>query len=116
MRERSTRRGFLQAAALTGAALVGGATLVACGKDSGGGGGGGAKKLTCLSTSGLTRDEIQLRTTTKYADTSKKAGQSCENCQLYKAAPKAGACGSCVTIKGPIHPKGWCNIWAAKPS
>ena len=31
----------------------------------------------------------------------------------YKAGGK-NECGGCTLVKGPIHPQGYCNSWAAK--
>ncbi|MBW2629495.1 MAG: high-potential iron-sulfur protein [Deltaproteobacteria bacterium] len=39
--------------------------------------------------------------------------QSCSNCAFYKVG-KENQCGGCTLVKGPIHPLGYCNSWAAK--
>lgn len=123
-----TRRDFIQRLTLFGAAGIGaGSLLAACG--------GGeqpaatpsetpaaappaappmAEGFTCTDTSGLTEQELAARTTLKYVDKSTMEGKQCDNCALYVAAAAAGQCGTCQTIKGPIHPMGYCDIWAAQ--
>lgn len=39
---------------------------------------------------------------------SPNGSQSCANCRLF-VAPL-----SCLTVQGPISPKGWCKIYVAK--
>lgn len=101
------RRQFLERAALLGAGLGAGALMIGC--QSGGGGGG----LTCTDTSGLAEADIQLRNTSAYTDSSPEAGKHCSNCSLYTAGAE-GECGSCTVLKGPVHPDGYCNLWAAQ--
>lgn len=69
--------------------------------------------LTCTDTSGLSEQDATLRATLNYVDISTVEGKTCDNCALY-VAPEAGSgCGTCLTVKGPIHPLGYCDIWAA---
>lgn len=72
-----------------------------------------ANSFSCMDTAGLTQQEIAARTTLKYVDQSPVEGKNCENCALYVAAADGAQCGTCLTIKGPIHPEGYCDIWAA---
>lgn len=80
------------------------ALLAACGDDSGG--------LECNDTSGLSAQDKQFRETQQYVDVSKVADKNCLNCNFYEGT--ANACGSCKVLKGPVSPKGYCNLWAAK--
>ncbi|MBH23052.1 MAG: hypothetical protein CMH57_01065 [Myxococcales bacterium] len=73
-----------------------------------------AKAGGCEDLSGLSDADKTTRTSMKYVAQSTKAGQSCANCALYKAPEGGAACGSCTVVKGPIDPKGWCQVWAAK--
>ncbi len=80
------------------------ALFAACGNDSGG--------LECNDTSGLSSQDKQFRETQKYTDVSKDPKKNCYNCNFYEGTDKA--CGTCKVIKGPVSPKGNCNLWAAK--
>ncbi|MCA9581510.1 MAG: high-potential iron-sulfur protein [Myxococcales bacterium] len=83
------------------------AFVVACG--------GEEKKaaLSCTDVSGLSDADKTMRAQQEYSDKSSKPDQSCSNCNFYQAAGQ-GACGTCQVIKGPIHPAGWCKLWAKK--
>ena len=122
-----SRRDFMQRLSLFGAAGVGASMLAACG--------GGeqqadapaadppaadppaaAEGFTCTDTSGLTEQEVTMRTQLQYVDASPDPEKLCSNCVLY-TEPEAGAqCGGCTVVKGPIHPDGYCTSWAPKPA
>jgi len=133
--EKFSRRDFLWRAGLIGAAAAGGSQfLAACEKGGGseksGGAGseksGGSKEaakadkggeeFSCTDTSGLSESAKKMREQQKYVDKSPKPDKNCENCQLYQPAEKEGECGGCASLKGPIHPKGYCNLWVEKAS
>ena len=122
-----SRRDFIQRMTLFGAAGIGaGSLLASCG--------GGeqpaatpsetpapaapeapaADTFSCMDTSGLNEQELAARTNLHYVDESTVDGKDCENCALYVAAAEGAQCGTCQTIKGPIHPRGYCDIWSAK--
>ena len=66
----------------------------------------------CSDLSELTEAEVQAREELDYVSDSPHPDQVCENCQFW-IVPEAGQeCGGCVVIKGPVHPKGFCNSWA----
>ncbi len=70
---------------------------------------------SCIDdTTGLTKAEAMTRTTFQYVDLSTVTGRNCANCALYITPESESSCGSCLTIKGPIHPDGYCTIWAAQ--
>ena len=127
-----SRRSFIERLSFAG--LVGGvgAWVAGCGGASENGdasdaadasGSGGVSDATdmaadesfsCMDTSGLEEADITMRTTLQYTDTSPMPDKDCENCVLY-VQPAAGSnCGTCQTVKGPIHPLGYCTIWAAQ--
>ena len=110
-----SRRHFIQRMSLFGAAGIGASTLLAaCG--------GGekpadppadpipetptAQAFTCTDTSGLTEQELTMRTTLQYVDASPDREKACGLCALYVAAVAGQDCGTCTVVKGPIHPKG----------
>lgn len=73
------------------------------------------KELACTDTTGLAPMDVQMRTSLGYVDRSPQPAKTCDNCLQYKAAGE-NQCGGCNVLKGPVHPKGYCNSWAAKPS
>ena len=115
-----SRRDFIQRLTIFGAAGIGaGSLLSACG--------GGeqtpaatpaeeqtAEAFTCTDTSGITDAERTAREALNYVDTSTIEGKRCDNCALWQDPADGAQCGGCLTIKGPIHPAGYCDIWAAK--
>jgi hypothetical protein len=104
MGRREAGRRFLMV--LGGAALVPSA-LAACGGEE------GADALTCTDTSALNASEIATRESQMYADHSPHADKHCNNCRFYTAGGQ-NACGTCQVLRGPIHPEGHCNLWAAQ--
>ena len=123
-----SRRDFIQRLTVFGAAGIGAGSLLA----SCGGGEQPAPQATetpaaapqaeesmaegfsCMDTSGLNEQEIAARTNLNYVDESTVEGKNCDNCALYVVAAADEQCGTCQTIKGPIHPLGYCDIWSAK--
>jgi len=96
-------RRTLLANALKGGAILALPVLSGCGK----------KELVCSDTAGLSMDDTNARRTLGYTDRATDPQKACEKCQLYKpAAPDT--CGGCGVVKGPIHPAGTCNAFAAK--
>ncbi len=122
--QKLSRRKFLQNAATLSILTAGGAVVLAgCKSDDKKGGGkkggkdGGKKPaaaLKCDDVSGLDDGGKATRTANAYVEKSTKGGQSCDNCQLYVAAPSADKCGTCTVVKGPINPRGWCKLWVKK--
>lgn len=121
-----TRRKFVQQLSFLGVLGVG-TTMAGCGGgDSSGGGDMPAAEapaaaepvadagFSCMDTSGLEEADVTMRNTLLYTDTSETEGQNCANCQLYVLPVEGSDCGTCITVKGPIHPDGWCSIWAAQ--
>ncbi len=76
----------------------------------------GCKKteFRCDDTSGLSEEDAQLRAALEYQDRSPHGERkNCANCAFFRGADD-DQCGSCTLVKGPIHPLGYCNSWAAK--
>lgn len=122
-----SRRQFLQNIASTSAIAIGAGVLLAgtacsppkadkkaAGGDKKAAGGDTKSALSCNDVSGLKDAEKKMRTANQYADKSTKAGQNCLNCNFWQAPKAEGGCGGCQVIKGPIHPEGWCKLWAKK--
>lgn len=122
-----TRRGFLKVLGVAGAAGAGVVTA-GCGGNADTDMGPAAQTpepvaetpaaanetFTCMDTSGLAEADVTMRTTLQYTDSSPEADKDCANCSLYVVSESGSGCGTCLTVKGPIHPKGYCTIWAAQ--
>ncbi|MGB8329255.1 MAG: high-potential iron-sulfur protein [Polyangiales bacterium] len=68
----------------------------------------------CEDLTGLSEADMELRSALEYRDVSPHGEEkSCSSCAFYKAR-KENECGQCTLVKGPIHPGGYCNSWAAK--
>jgi hypothetical protein len=96
-----TRRRLLIVAPATIAAL----TALACEKK---------EPDSCTSTLGLTQDEIKTRTSLGYHDRSADPKKHCIDCQQFTAPPSVDQCGGCKVLKGPVHPRGSCNVFTPK--
>ena len=71
-------------------------------------------KFSCQDVSGLAEADLELRSALEYRDDSPRGEQErCSSCAFYRAG-KENACGQCTLVRGPIHPLGYCNSWAAK--
>lgn len=77
-------------------------------------GGGGAGELTCTDTSGLNPTQLQTRQSQNYTDSSPRGSEKCSTCRFYQAPNQQGSCGTCQVIAGPIHPDGYCDLFAAQ--
>ena len=69
--------------------------------------GAGAAALLTITEAGAQAKVAQA--SVAYQD-SPKGDQQCDNCIFFQP-PNA-----CKTVAGDIAPKGWCKIWAKKPS
>lgn len=83
------------------------AGLAACGKKT--------EPDSCSDVSALSEPEKMARSALQYTDKSPQADKRCEVCSLYQPAADASKCGGCQIVKGPIHPKGYCTGFVAKP-
>jgi hypothetical protein len=99
-----------RALVVLGAAAVAPSALVACGGEEE----EGAGELTCTDTSGLSQAQLQTRQSQNYVDESPNPNEKCSNCRFYQAPAQQGTCGTCQVIAGPIHPDGYCNLYAAQ--
>lgn len=77
--------------------------------------GGEEEGLSCNDTSGLSPADVTTRTSNGYVDHSQFSDKNCLNCQFYQAG-QPNQCGTCTVVRGPIHPEGYCNLWAPKQS
>jgi len=75
---------------------------------------GGQDTFSCTDITDLTEAEVMTRTTFQYVDLSTESGRNCRNCALYVVPETGDGCGRCLTIRGPVHPEGYCTIWAAR--
>lgn len=130
----SSRRRFLhRLTALGTAGIVAPGMLAACGGDSGtdpmdapSGNPIGSTPDTlegtrtadagfaCTDMTGLTEEQIQLRTNSNYVDKSPHEDKRCSNCQLFMVPAEGEQCGTCQILPGPIHPDGYCDLWVTQ--
>lgn len=68
--------------------------------------------FSCTDVSGLTEPDRSARVILLYQDLSPTPEKECERCTQY--VPAAEGCGSCKVVRGPIHPRGTCKVFAAK--
>jgi hypothetical protein len=99
-----TRRDLLKRSIWLPVLATAGASLAGCGDE----------KLTCNDTSGLASADLTMRQSQAYTDVTPDASKTCDGCSLFKAPAQTNACGSCTVLKGPVHPKGYCKLWAKK--
>lgn len=104
MSEKLLRRDALRRFLGLSAALAAPAALLACSSKP---------VLVCGDTAGLSAEEIAARSAAKYADVSLFPDKMCVGCTHYVVGA-ANACGGCKVIKGPVHPNGYCTLYAAK--
>ncbi len=69
---------------------------------------------SCTDVSGLSPADAGVRTTLEYQDHSPFPDKTCAGCIQYVPAATPDQCGGCKVMKGPIHPKGHCKVWAKK--
>ena len=94
-----------RALVVLGAAAIAPSALVGCGGEEEG-------ELSCTDTSGLSPAEIQTRESQNYTDQSPEENK-CSTCRFFQAPQAENTCGGCQVIAGPIHPDGYCNLFAA---
>lgn len=76
-----------------------------------------SKKPTCTDVSGLSPDELKMRTeVAAYVESAPDPSKTCDACAQWVPASSENACGGCKVVKGPINPKGWCKLFVAKPA
>lgn len=100
------REAAKRALMVLGAAVIAPSALAGCGSKEEGG-------FSCQNTSGLSPAELSTRQSQAYTDSSPHADKRCDNCRFFQAG-QPNACGTCQVIRGPIHPQGYCNLWAAQ--
>lgn len=71
---------------------------------------------SCTDLMGVSDAEKAARSALQYADKSPHADKHCELCSLYQPVSDVSKCGGCQIVKGPIHPKGYCTAFVAKPA
>lgn len=87
-----------------GVAALAPSALIGCGEDE--------AALDCTSTAGLTPAQVTTREAQNYVDHSPNPQETCAGCRFYTAGA-ANACGGCQVLAGPIHPEGYCDLFAA---
>jgi hypothetical protein len=73
-----------------------------------------ASPASCTDVSSLTPEERNVRTSLGYADRTPVPGKPCIKCVQYVAPPSSDQCGACKVMKGPVHPAGYCRVFAPR--
>jgi hypothetical protein len=66
----------------------------------------------CETDPQQTEADIRMRATLEYVDMASDAKKACDVCRQFVPAPQADSCGTCKLVRGPIHPKGTCKVFA----
>jgi hypothetical protein len=108
MRNQLSRRDLLADAAVTAVSAALG-VVAGCGREK-------RARFSCTDLTGVPPDAVALRTSlaVSYADVSIDPAKTCARCQQFIPAPSDDACGTCKVLKGPVHPRGSCRLFAPK--
>jgi hypothetical protein len=68
----------------------------------------------CNDLSGLSKDDIDMRSGLEYVSVSPDKNKTCLNCEYYHASKNGKICGTCDLFKGPVDPNGYCSQWYIK--
>jgi hypothetical protein len=70
--------------------------------------------VSCIHEVPLSHEQIVTRKNLGYTDQTPISTRTCDNCKLYTNPVDNSACGGCLVLSGPIHPKGYCKSWVAR--
>lgn len=117
MRERYSRRRFIQGSILAGSAILGAGFLISsCGGNSQNHEdetNSAALVDKCDDYSGLSDEEIKKRESLGYVDKTPIPEAYCANCALFLKRKEGQKCGGCQLFKGPVFDDAYCTYWAA---
>jgi hypothetical protein len=68
----------------------------------------------CEAQGELSEADVRMRTTLEYFDLASDPKKACTECRQFVPAPQGNACGTCKLVRGAIHPKGTCKVFAPK--
>lgn len=106
--DKLSRRRLVGALGLLPLLGMGASVLSACGKKT--------EPDSCSDLNGLSDAEKSARSALQYTDQSPQPDKRCAGCMLFQPAVEPSQCAGCQIVKGPIHPKGYCTAFVAKPS
>ena len=72
------------------------------------------EKEPCSDLSGLSESEKNTRDLYRYAADSPHDDKKCHMCNYFIPPKGNTTCGTCVIVKGPINPNGYCTSWVKK--
>lgn len=72
---------------------------------------GGAREFSCDDARQVSAPERERRAAQQYAERTPRPGETCAGCTQYQG-PASGSCGTCKLLPGPVHPEGWCRVYA----
>lgn len=68
----------------------------------------------CDDLSGLSGEELAVRTKLGYVEETPLPDNHCGNCNLYLPPKEGRKCGGCMLFKGPVFSDAYCTYWAPK--
>ena len=72
-----------------------------------------ATPFACTDVRGLTAEAIRARDDVGYVDRAPDPERTCDRCNQW-AAPAGEGCGGCRLFQGPVHPNGYCRVFARR--
>ena len=111
------RREFIGKYFLLNSVIAGAAALLSgCDskQDSQQGKDANVKSNPCEDLSGVSKNDIEVRTKAAYVNKSPLPDNLCSNCNLHIPPAAGKECGGCLLFKGPVYPSGYCIYWAPR--
>jgi hypothetical protein len=71
------------------------------------------EEFSCNDVTGLQPADVEARKSLEYKDLADKLELACSNCAQF-VAPAGSNCATCRIMRGPVHPDGWCKVFAPK--
>lgn len=72
-----------------------------------------SEPASCIHVMGLNAADTELRKTLQYVDRTPIPSEPCNHCVQWIAPDDSSKCGGCKIMKGPVHPRGYCKLFAA---
>ncbi len=70
------------------------------------------RSFVCTNASSLSPSDEEARRAVAYVEPAADLSRSCDACQQWTSGD--GECGGCKLLRGPIHPKATCKLFALR--
>ena len=67
---------------------------------------------SCTDFSKVPENDLALRKSFAYVESSPVPDSRCDNCKLWLPPKEGQECGGCLLFKGPVYAAGHCTYWA----